>query len=165
MDVNEGIVGIKKIKELFDIPKDGKGSYMRTEKNGGFDRSSFEKYVIDPLCADLTKTEMITLIVQPDGKCYEKVKKAGKVMGYKFQWLLSSHPKTATAKELEGIKQAIEKDPLLEKVAKDIINKKIKNKPRKNSINDFTQTKLDKELAEMEELLLNEVNKGSSSND
>ena len=58
--------GIKALKEMFDIPKEGKGSYMRAK--GGFDRSNFEKYVIDPLCDDLAKCKMIQLVIQPDGK-------------------------------------------------------------------------------------------------
>lgn len=85
--INIGTVGIKKFKEMFNIPKDGKGSYMR--EKGGFNRFEFERKVIDPICEELSKTEMITLILQPDGKYYEKVKSGNKVISYRFYWTLS----------------------------------------------------------------------------
>lgn len=74
---------------MFDIPKEGKGSYMRSRQNGGFDRSKFEKQVIDPVCEELAKTEMITLILTPDGKFYEKVKRGNRVIAYKFHWTIT----------------------------------------------------------------------------
>ena len=46
-DVNQHGWGVKQFKEMFGIPKDGKGSYMR--KDGHFDRPAFEKYVLQPL--------------------------------------------------------------------------------------------------------------------
>ena len=84
--INSGTVGIKKFKEMFDIPKDGKGSYMR--EKGGFNRTEFERKVIDPLCDELSKTEMITLILTPEGKYYEKIKNGNRVIAYKFYWTL-----------------------------------------------------------------------------
>lgn len=149
LDVNEGIVGIRKLKELFDIPKDGKGSYMRSEKNGGFNRMAFEKYVIDPLCEDLSRTDMIRLIIQPDGKYYEKVKKNGRVIGYRFMWILSMRPQIATASQLDNLKKEIEKNPQIEKVAKDIVEG---NKKKKNSSNDTWQR--DYDYDELEKRLL-----------
>lgn len=85
--INSGTVGIKKFKEMFDIPKDGKGSYMR--EKGGFDRKNFETRVIDPLCEELQKTEMITLILTPEGKYYEKIKNGNRVIAYKFYWTIN----------------------------------------------------------------------------
>ena len=146
LDIQEGIIGIKKLKELFNIPKEGKGSYMRTEKNGGFDRSAFEKYVIDPLCEDLSKTDMITLIVQSSGKYYEKIKKHGRVVGYRFQWLLSMRPQVATAKELDDLKKVIEKNPKVEKVALDILKGQKKLKKNKKSESHETLDDLEREL-------------------
>lgn len=84
LTINSGTVGIKKFKEMFNIPKEGKGSYMRDK--GGFDRTQFEKRIIDPICEDLAKTEMIRLHLTPEGKYYEKVKQGNRVMGYKFYW-------------------------------------------------------------------------------
>jgi plasmid replication initiation protein len=57
--------GVKAIKDLFDIPKDGKGSYMRPD--GHFNRPAFEKKVLDPLVEDLSKCKMIQLVANEDG--------------------------------------------------------------------------------------------------
>lgn len=142
---NSKIYGIKDLKQMFNIPKDGKGSYMRA--NGHFDRASFEKRIIDPLCDDMAKCSMINLTTNEDGKLYKKIKsKNGKVLGYEFQWLISSHPRVATAKEVAEINQ----NPQELKVAKDIMNGK---KPQnKNTFNNFNQNKYD--FDELEDLLL-----------
>ena len=42
--VNQHGWSTRKLKEMFNIPKDGKGSYMR--QNGHFDRTSFERFVL-----------------------------------------------------------------------------------------------------------------------
>ena len=123
-------LGIKAIKEMFDIPKEGKGSYMR--ENGGFDRSNFEKFVIDPLCEDLLKTRMIRLIVQPDGKPYEKVKKGSRVEGYRFFWTYSSHPAVAAADEVAQLQDRVDKNPQILKVAKDLVNGSGKRSKKKS---------------------------------
>ena len=72
LEINEHGWGVRQFKEMFGIPKDGKASYMR--KDGHFDRPAFEKYVLQPLCEDLKNCKMIQLLMQPDGKYYEKVK-------------------------------------------------------------------------------------------
>ncbi len=122
--------GIKALKEMFDIPKEGKGSYMR--EKGGFDRSNFEKRVIDPLCEDLAKCKMIQLVIQPNGKPYEKVKKGNRVSGYQFYWTLSQRPAVAEAHEVKAIADRVDKNPQVLKVAKDIVDgkKKPKKKPK-----------------------------------
>lgn len=84
--INSGTVSIRKFKEMFDIPKDGKGSYMTAD--GHFKRTHFEQYVIDPICEELAKTDMIRLVLQPDGKYYQKEKKGNRVNSYKFTWIL-----------------------------------------------------------------------------
>lgn len=96
--INSGTVGIKKFKEMFDIPKDGKGSYMR--EKGGFNRTEFERKVIDPLCEELQKTEMITLILTPDGKYYDKIKHGNRVIAYKFYWTINN-PKPRIEENIE----------------------------------------------------------------
>lgn len=156
LDVNEGTVGIKKLKELFNIPKEGKGSYMRSEKNGGFNRSEFEKKVIDPLCEDLAKTRMIQLIVQPDGKYYEKVKKGNRVIAYKFQWTITNRPQIVSAPELKELKEDIEKNSEVLKIAKDIV--KGKKKAKGKGFGDYTQTTTDETLDEFEKMFLKETN-------
>ena len=145
---NTGTVSIRKFKELFDIPKDGKGSYMTSD--GHFARTHFEKYVIDPICEELTKTKMIQLILQPDGKYYEKVKRGGRVIAYKFFWTVSLHPAVATASEVRAIQERVDRNPELLRVARDILQG---GKKRKNQFNQFSQNQYDWDA--LEEDLLN----------
>lgn len=97
-EVNSIGLGVKALKELFGIPKDGEGSYIR--EKGGFDRANFEKKVIQPLCDDLKNCKMIKLVMQSDGKMYEKVKAGNRVRGYRFYWTFSGSP----AAEIENKK-------------------------------------------------------------
>lgn len=155
LDVNTGTVGIKFLKGLFDIPKDGDGSYMRTPKNGGFNRTAFEKYIIDPICEDLAHTDMIQLIVQPDGKYYEKIKRGNRVIAYKLFWTIASHPRVASAAEVKEIQEKVDKNPQVLKVAKDIV--KGQKKPEKKTqtgtkFNNFRQREYD--YADLERQLL-----------
>ena len=138
--VNQYGFGIKALKELFGIPKEGKGSYMRSQ--GGFNRSEFEKKVIDPICEDLKRCRMINLVVQPDGKYYEKLKHNGLVDGYAFYWTYTSHPAVKSAEEVRQIQKRVDEDPQILKVAGDIIdgkeNPKKKEKKQKTAqYNDF----------------------------
>ena len=120
VDVNTGTLGIKAFKALFDIPKDGEGSYMRNKD--GFDRFRFEKRVIDPVCEELTHTEMIHLIMQPDGRYYEKVRKGNRIIAYRFFWTISKYPRVASAEEVHEIQELADKNPRMLKVAKDLAN-------------------------------------------
>ena len=140
-------LGIRALKELFDIPKDGPGSYMRDK--GGFDRANFERFVIDPLCEDLAKTKMIQLIVQPDGKYYEKVKEGSRVKGYVFRWNFTERPAVASADEVRHIQDRVDKDPQILKVAKDIIDGTPKKEPKpKNAFTCIDQHEYDFEALE-----------------
>lgn len=132
LEINTGTVGIKKFKELFDIPKDGEGSYMNSS-SGHFDRFNFERRVIDPVCEDLSHTKMLQLLVQPNGKYYEKVKRGNRVIAYKFFWVLSMHPNVGTAKEVQEIQERVDKNPQVLKVAKDIIRGSKKPVKKKTS--------------------------------
>ena len=142
-DVYEYGYGIKALKELFGIPKDGKGSYMR--KDGHFDRQAFERYVIDPLCQDLANCKMIQLSKQANGKYYEKVKSGNKVLGYRFYWTYSKYPRVASATEVNHIQERVDKDPLLLKMAKDVVKgasvEAKTRKAKKNSFNNFEARK------------------------
>lgn len=132
---NTRTYSVKDFKKLFSIPKDGKGSYMR--KDGHFDRQSFERYVIRPLCDELKSCRMIQLCVEPDGKFYNKVKNNhGNVLGYKFTWNISEHPAVATAEEVKQIQDRVDKNPEVLKVAKDLLNGK-KKKPKENGFDNF----------------------------
>ncbi len=152
-DVNIAELGVKALKELFDIPKDGKGSYM---SNGHFQRTLFERRIIEPLCEDLKKSKMLHLLVEPDGKAYEKMKKNGRVIGYRFRWTISMRPKVATAKEVKEIKERIDKNPTVLKVAKDIVKgeKKPKKTAKKDSFRNFEEREYTAEqYAELEKRL------------
>lgn len=137
--VNDFALGVKAIKEMFGIPKDGKGSYTRAD--GHFNRPEFEKRVIDPLCEDLKNCRMIQLIVQPDGKYYEKVKRGNRVDGYRFHWIFTSRPGIATAGEVKELQERVDQDPEVLKIAKDIAKgkKKTKKAAEKTKFNSFEQ--------------------------
>lgn len=138
---NTGTVSIRKFKELFDIPKDGKGSYVTSD--GHFARTHFEKYVIDPICEELTKTKMIQLILQPDGRYYEKVKRGGRVIAYRFFWTVSLHPAVASAEEVRELQERVDQDPQMLKIAKDILKGEKKRAGKKNQFNEFQQNEYD----------------------
>lgn len=160
------LLGVRRLKEIFDIPKDGPNSYMR--KNGGFDRSNFEKNVIDPICEDLEKCEMIKLLIvgevadekAKNGKkkkiYYEKVKDGKRVIGYRFYWAFSARPQIATAEKVKEIKDEAIKDPVLLKVAGDIVKGKKKKNTREKNTNPFNQFKQNEyDFGELEEVILN----------
>ncbi len=132
-EVNSVGLGIKALKEMFDIPKDGKGSYMTSE--GHFLRTHFEQKVIDPLCKDLAKSKMIRLVLQPDGKYYEKIKRGNRVDGYKFYWTFSAYPAVADAEEVKQIQERVDKDPEILKIAKDILKGEKKTSKKSSVIN------------------------------
>ena len=127
--VNDILIGVREFKEMFDIPEFGKGSYMRAK--GGFNRSEFEHKIIEPLCEDLKNCRMINLVMQPDGKCYEKVKQGNRVKGYRFFWTFTSHPAVASAEEVHEIQERVDKNPVVLKITKDMMNGQ--KKPKKNN--------------------------------
>ena len=93
---NVGTISVRKFKEMYNIPKEA-----YTEKNGHFKRTTFEQRVIDPACEDLAKTEMIKLMIQEDGKYYEKVKRGGRVVAYRLFWTISDPKPQIEEKEAE----------------------------------------------------------------
>ena len=131
---NEAVLYVKTIKELFGIPKDGTGSYMK--KGGNFDRYNFEKFVLNPVCEDLKACKMLTLITQ-DNSDYTRVKTGAYVTGYRIRWCYSSHPAVATATEAMEITKA---SGQVLKVAKDLLTASQKPKStKKGSFNDYNQ--------------------------
>ena len=139
--INNVALGVKALKEMFEIPKEGKGSYMRSK--GGFDRANFEKKVIDPLCEDLKNCKMINLIIQSDGKLYEKVKRGNRVEGYRFYWTFSARPSVANAEKVREIQERVDKNPVILKIAKDIVDGEKKPKKKENFFNNFPQRQYD----------------------
>lgn len=186
-DVNSEGLGVRAFKELFEIPETGEGSYMRTSKQGGFNRTRFEQQVIQPLCDDLKNCKMIHLIVQSDGKLYEKVKRGNRVAGYRFYWTFTSHPaftspaavqqipkKKSGGEDLREFKAASNDNDsnrrkvIIDKKAKDLIDsfsvkgdkKPKQKKSKKNSFTDFDQRERDYEA--LERALLNQGMKGDT---
>lgn len=86
------------LKQLFDIPNKGNGSYVN--KNGKLDVATFEKAVIKPLISDMEHCKMIKLIMNHNGKYYEKIKEYGKVIGFSFSWKVKEYNKRRTAQPL-----------------------------------------------------------------
>ena len=162
-EVNSEGLGIRAFKELFEIPKDGKGSYMR--ESGSFNRSEFEKKVIQPLCDDLKNCKMIHLIVQSDGKLYEKVKQGNRVAGYRFYWTFTSHPAIASPAAVQQIPKAqpSNEDQREKQIANDtprpvILAKETKakeKKPRKKNSFDYDGQR-DHDFDALERALLNQ---------
>ena len=141
VSVNQHGWSTRKLKEMFNIPATGKGSYMR--EKGGFNRSEFEQKVIDPICEELKRCKMIQLIMQPDGKYYEKVKRGNRVEGYRFYWTFTSHPGVASAEEVKQIQERVDKNPEVLKVAKDILKGERRKKKEQNPFNDFEHNEYD----------------------
>lgn len=139
--------GVKALKELLNLSPD---SYMRPKS--GFNRSQFESRVLEPLCEDMAKCEMIQLVVNPDGKYYEKVKDGKKVLGYRFYWTVSDRPRIVNAGEIKELRDNIAKDPKTLKIAKDISLGKKKSKKKDNKFNNFQQNTYD--FKKLEEQLL-----------
>lgn len=86
------------LKQLFDIPNTDKGSYVN--KEGKLDVGNFEKTVIQPLISDMEHCKMIKLIMNHNGKYYEKIKEYGKVIGFSFSWKVKEYNKRRTAQPL-----------------------------------------------------------------
>lgn len=144
--VNDVGLGIRAIKEMFNIPEKGSGSYMR--KDGHFNRTNFEKSVIMPICEDFRNCKMINLIIQSDGKPYEKIKRGGRVLGYRFYWTFSAHPRVATANEVKEIQDRVDKDGEVLKVAKDIIEGEKKPKRKDSDFRNFEERERDHDFYE-----------------
>ena len=141
------LLGIRAFKELFGIPSTGEGSYMR--KDGHLDRPAFEKRVIEPLFDDMKHCKMIKLLVNPDGSFFTKEKHGNRIAGYRFNWVFSARPGIATAEEVKEIRERVDKDPRVLKVANDLVKGEKKQSPKKkNSFTDFQQRDYDYDALE-----------------
>ena len=134
-------------------------------ESGSFNRSEFEKKVIQPLCDDLKNCKMIHLIVQSDGKLYEKVKQGNRVAGYRFYWTFTSHPAIASPAAVQQIPKAqpSNEDQREKQIANDmprpvILAKETKakeKKPRKKNSFDYDGQR-DHDFDALERALLNQ---------
>lgn len=137
---NTRIISTKEFKELFNIPKDGKGSYMR--ENGGFDRANFEKRVIEPVLKMLGACEHVVLHERgrkPNGEriYYTKIKKHGLVQGYELMYTINKYPRAVKPETIIDVQE----NPVDLKIAHDV--KEGKKKPKKNTFNNFEGRKYD----------------------
>jgi hypothetical protein len=143
---NTRIISTRDFKEMFGIPKDGKGSYMKP--NGHFDRTQFERKVILPACDELRKCQMINLCINADGLPYRKIKgHHGKIIGYELTWTVTDRPGIMSAAEQQEVNREIEKNPKILKVAKDIVagKKKPKKSKSKEAFYNYEQGNVDYE--------------------
>ena len=51
-----------------------------------FDRANFEKYTLNRAIEELNRSCMVSILPYEDGSYYEKIKKRGKVTGYRFRY-------------------------------------------------------------------------------
>lgn len=149
--MNTRIISTKEFKELFDIPKDGKNSYVK--KNGKFDRTNFEKYVILPVLEMVAKCEHVVLHnygKDKNGKpiYYKKIKKYGMVQGYELTYSINKYPKKIKKETIIDIQAK----PDVLKVAQDVMDSKKSKPPKKNTFNNFEQREYDNDT--LERLLL-----------
>lgn len=137
--INTRIISTKEFKEMFGIPIGGKGSYMRDD--GGFDRSNFEKRVIEPVLKMLSQCEHVVLHNygrKKNGEIvyYKKIKKHGLVQGYELTYTINKYPRTIKSETIIDVQEK----PDILKVAQDIIDSK-KNQKRKSTKPGFNNFK------------------------
>ena len=133
--INSRILSTKDFKQIFNIPKDGKGSYMR--ESGKFDRPAFEKYVIEPVLNMLAKCDHVVLHDYGKDKkgqpvYYNKIKKHGMVQGYELTYTINKRPRAIKRESIIDVQAK----PEVLKVAQDIIEGK-KNPKKSASKNKF----------------------------
>lgn len=85
---NSRIYTVKNLKDMFRIPFEGSGSYVKPD--GKFNRPVFEERVIDPLIDDLLGCRMIQLLPYEDDSYCKKIKDGNKVLGYEVQWVVNN---------------------------------------------------------------------------
>lgn len=113
----------KELKELFGIPKDGKGSYMHFDKAKGkdvFDRSNFEKYVLDVAIEEINRGQMLQIrpfigmeaTAEKPNKLYAKIKKNGFVTGYQFKYEVRTKIEPTEEQKLNMAQSAAYEDQL-----------------------------------------------------
>lgn len=112
--VNTHTLTTRRLKEIFGLDE---SSYMR--KDGHFDRTNFEKYVLLPAIEDINSSETLSILPCEDEKFFKKEKVKGKVFGYTFkfqiwdkakitknrQLLLEQNSLSLSEKELESLQQ------------------------------------------------------------
>lgn len=138
--INSRIISTREFKELFDIPKDGKGSYMQYDAKKGkdvFNRTNFEKKVIEPAVEMVARCEHVVLHnygTDQKGKeiLYKKIKKNGLVQGYEVSYSINKYPSVIKKETIIDVQEK----PEVLKVAQDLIDSKKKTQ-KKNNFTDY----------------------------
>ena len=86
--INTHSLTTRQLKELFNLDI---GAYMRdyddvSGEYKNFDRANFEKYTLNRAIEELNRSCMVSILPYEDGSYYEKIKKRGKVTGYRFRY-------------------------------------------------------------------------------
>lgn len=86
--LNHTVISTIELKKLLNIPWEGRGAYLQPD--GKFNRTMFEKGVLQPIVDDLLKCKMIEL-VQYDGRYWKKRmnNKYHTVDGYEFTYKIN----------------------------------------------------------------------------
>ena len=82
---NTCILSTEELKLIFKVPDEGKGSY--TDANYHFQRTRFENQVLIPACEELSKCQLIKLVINNE-HYYKKIKNRSFVKGYQFTWVI-----------------------------------------------------------------------------
>lgn len=162
--INTRIISTKEFKEMFHIPKDGKGSYMQYDAKKGkdvFNRTNFEKYVIEPVLRMLAPCEHVVLHnygrkENGDLVYYNKIKNHGLVQGYELTYTINKYPRTIRSETIVDIQEK----PGLLKVTQNIMDgKKNQKKKPQNGFNNFKgRGYSDEKLKDLEAQLLDSNN-------
>lgn len=80
----------QELKQVFQL---GKNDYMRSKSQGGFNRTGFERQVLDVAVAEINKTRVVSIL--PNGgadkngkiKFYRKIKKDGLIVAYELRFI------------------------------------------------------------------------------
>ena len=146
----------KQLKDLFGIPKDGKGSYMHYDKAKGkdvFDRSNFEKKVLDVAIEEINRGQMLHIqpfvgmeaTVAKPNKLYAKIKKNGFVSGYQFKYVVYTSVSPSAEQS-----QAMIEDEQLEHAAND----DAKHQHGRRQMTDAEKTEYDRLVSGAEQMSL-----------
>lgn len=101
----------RQLKELFGLDKE---DYMRSKEMGGFNRSAFERRVLDVAVQEINRTKMMSILPILTGsleeptskrgdtgvKLYRKIKENGRVKWYEFRYCVKTETEPPSDDEI-----------------------------------------------------------------
>ena len=149
---NTRVFTLEHFKRLFGMPDKGRGSYIM--KDGRFNYKGFEQKVLDPVCADLAKCEMVQMVDTEDGRAYRKLKRGRQVIGYELVWKVTNRPRIADAHTTQETRQLIDKNPKIMKIAVDAATgvKRGGTSAKSSKPNQFAEGMLQSDYGDVDEL-------------